>query len=208
MSVTITKSLRQWAGLAKPTTLTKAATALVIIDVQQDYFCDKLILPNGEAAVKNAARLLAWARERKLTIIHIQQQALKPGSPLFAPDSSGIEFHPAVAPAAGELVVVKHFPSSFAQTNLRDKLRERNIDTLILCGLMTHMCVDTTARGALEYGYRAIVAHDACATRDLPAHDGKSIVPHSVIHTSTLAALADRFADVMAVEEITGLTVE
>jgi nicotinamidase-related amidase len=202
MSSTNAKTLRQWAGLARPSTLAKARTALVIIDIQQDYFRDKLVLPDGKAAVENAARLLAWARERGLAVIHIQQQALKPGSPLFAPDSTGSEFHPAVIPAAGELVVVKHFPSSFTQTDLGEKLQELNIETLILCGLMTHMCVDTTARGALEYGYRVIVAHDACASRDLPGLDGHTTIPHSIIHSSTLAALADRFADVMAVKEI------
>jgi nicotinamidase-related amidase len=205
MSSTTAKTLRQWAGLARPTVLAQAGTALVIIDIQQDYFRDKLVIPDGKIAVENAARLLAWARRRGLTVVHIQQQAMKPGSPLFAPDSSGIEFHPAVAPAAGEWIVVKHFPSSFTQTDLQNKLRERNIDTLILCGLMTHMCVDSTARGALEYGYRVIVVHDACASRDLPGLDGNTAIPHSTIHTVTLAALADRFADIMTVNEITEL---
>ena len=208
MSSITAKTLRQWAGLVRPTALAQARTALVIIDIQQDYFRDKLVIPDGKIAVENAARLLAWARRGGLAVVHIQQQAMKPGGPLFAPDSSGIEFLPAVTPAAGELIVVKHFPSSFTQTDLQNKLRERNIDTLILCGLMTHMCVDTTARGALEYGYRVIIAHDACATRDLPGLDGNTVIPHSTIHTATLAALADRFADLMAVNEITELTLE
>jgi nicotinamidase-related amidase len=205
MSSTSAKTLRQWAGLTRPTAITKAKTALVLIDIQQEYFRDKLIIPDGAPTVENATRLLVWARQNHMTVVHIQQQAAKPGGPLFAPDSSGIEFHPSVTPAASELVVVKHFPSSFTQTDFHTRLQEHGIETLILCGLMTHMCVDSTARGALEYGYRVILARDACATRDLPAPEGDTVLSHSVIHTATLAALADRFADVMTAEEIAKL---
>jgi len=204
----IPKTLRQLAGLAKPTAVLRTTTALVLIDIQRDYFGDKLIIPAGEAAVQKAAELLAWARRNRLMVVHVQHQMPRADSPMFTPGTNGIEFHPAVTPTDGERIVVKHFPSSFTQTELNDRLKERGIETLVLCGLMTHLCVDTTARSALEHGYRTIIARDACATRDLPNPEGNGVIPHAAIHAATLAALADRFADVMTTAEITSLTME
>lgn len=202
------KTLRQWAGLARPENVRRAATALVVIDMQQDYFSGKLIIPDGEKALRHAAKLLAWAREQGILVAHIQQQSMKPGSPLFSCDSPLTAFHETVAPLAGELVVVKHFPSSFTKTELHERLQEKGIATLVLCGLMTHMCVSTTARGALELGYGVVIASDACASRDLPSQTGGGVIPHSVIHEAALAALGDRFAEIMTTGEITGLAVE
>ena len=123
-------------------------------------------------------------------------------APIFAAGSAGIAIHPRLTPCTGEAVIAKTLPSSFDRTELHDILQARGITTLILAGLMTHMCVETTARAALPLGYSVIVAADACASRDLPAYDGLGIIEHQQVHRNALTALSDRFADVLATETI------
>ncbi|HEX2986988.1 MAG TPA: isochorismatase family protein, partial [Chloroflexota bacterium] len=107
-------------------------------------------------------------------------------------------------PQDGETVIEKTLPCSFDRTTLHDFLQLRGISVLILAGLMTHMCVETTARGALPLGYAVIVAADACASRDLPSFDGQ-VIPHQEVHRNALAAMADRFADVLLTDDVVKL---
>lgn len=203
------RTLRQWAGLARPAAVKADKTALLLIDLQQGYFTGgKLFIPDGEQAAANAARLLCWARRAGIVVAHIQHKAMKADSPLFAPHSPDIDFHELVKPATGETIVSKHLPSSFSGTELQKELNGRGIEALILCGLMTHMCVDSTARAALELGYKVIVAADACASRDLPDPNGTATIDHKVVHQTALAALGDRFADILRTEEIVRLPME
>jgi nicotinamidase-related amidase len=95
-------------------------------------------------------------------------------------------------------------PSSFVKTNLDATLQDAGIETLVVTGLATHMCIDNTTRDAVSYGYKVIVVDDACASRDLPGPGG-SIIPADVVHRSTLAALGDRFADIMRTREVVAL---
>jgi len=199
------KTLRQWAGLAPVSQVDADTTVLVLIDIQMDYFTPgKLLIPGGEAAVSQAAALREWARANDIAIIHIQQLS-KNSSPLFASGSVGAEFHPKVMPEGNETIIQKGLPSSFRGTVLQEYLTERGIDTLVIAGLMTHMCVDSTTRDALHLGYKVIVVSDACATRDLPLANGEGILPHGELHRATLAALADRFADVLPATSVMGL---
>jgi nicotinamidase-related amidase len=109
-----------------------------------------------------------------------------------------------VKPRAGEEIVVKSMPSSFVKTNLDATLKAAGIETLVVTGLATHMCIDNTTRDAVSCGYKVIVVDDACASRDLPGPGG-SIIPADVVHNSTLAALGDRFADIMRTSEVVTL---
>ena len=101
-----------------------------------------------------------------------------------------------VAPAAGETVIVKAYPSSFEQTSLDAELKKRGVTDLVIAGFMTHVCVNSTARAAFNHGYRATVVGNATATRALPNPDG-GVVPAATMHTGALAALADIFAIVV-----------
>ncbi len=101
-----------------------------------------------------------------------------------------------VKPLPGEPVIVKTKPSSFWQTDLDEQLRTLGVENLVLCGFMTHVCVNSTARAAFNLGYRATVVGDATATRDLPGVDG-GVVPASVIKAATLAGIRDLFAVVV-----------
>lgn len=196
------RTLRQWAGLAPVTTLDEATTALLLIDFQEEYFKGSLPLSEGPSALARAERLLAWARNRGLGVLHVQHVAPSADSPLFAPGSPPVALRREVAPREGEAVIQKTLPSSFAGTPLHATLQDKGIRTLVLGGLMTHMCVSSTARAALSFGYRVIVVSDACATRDLPSAIGPGAIDHASIHAAALAALADRFADVLASEEL------
>ncbi|HEY3298837.1 MAG TPA: cysteine hydrolase family protein [Armatimonadota bacterium] len=199
------KSLRQLAGLKRPTSLDPGKTALILIDIQMDYFTpDKLYIPDGDRVAANASRLREWAGSRGIAVVHIQQVS-SPASPIFASGTPGIDLHPSLTPRDGEAVFSKTLPSSFDRTGLHEFLQSRGITTLVLAGLMTHMCVETTARGALPLGYAVIVASDACASRDLPAYDAQGVISHQEVHRNALTAMADRFADILTTDSITRL---
>ncbi len=176
-------------------------TALVLIDIQNDYFeGGKLPLTGITQATGNAARLLEFFRERNLPVFHIQHMAEQSGAGGFVPGTAGSEIHKSVAPITGEQRIVKHFPSSFKETELLQKLRTAGIERLVFCGAMTHMCVDTTVRVAFELGFADnLLAHDACATMDLQWND--ITVKSEQVQAAYMAALG-RFAQVMHADGI------
>ena len=176
-------------------------TALLIIDIQNDYFPGgKMELDGCLEAAAAAARLLAAFRKQGGALYHIQHMSVQPNPTFFLPGSVGAEIHQSVAPLTGEPVIIKHFPSSFQQTGLLERLKNDNVDSLLICGMMSHMCVDTTVRTAFELGFSSIVAHDACATRQL-VFNGIT-VPAAQVHASYMAALGSVFAKVIQVDEI------
>jgi nicotinamidase-related amidase len=175
--------------------------ALVIVDIQNDYFPGgKMELHASEAAGARAGALLAHFRERGSPVIHIQHISLRPGASFFLPDTEGVRIHPGVAPAAGETVIQKHFPNAFRETRLLDHLREHAIDELVIAGMMTHMCIDATTRAAADLGFRCSLAGDACATRALVF--GDTTVPADHVHCSFLAALNGAYATVRTAGEL------
>ncbi len=175
-------------------------TGLLLIDIQNDYF------PGGNGELKNpleaaetARTLLDFFRQRGWPTIHIQHIAIKPNAKTFLPGTRGCEFHESIAPQNGEMIIVKHFPNSFRETTLQEHLVEQEIELLIICGMMTHMCVDATTRAAVDLHYQVIVASDACATKNLTF--GETTIPAEHVHAALLAAFTS-FAQVMTVGEI------
>lgn len=167
-------------------------SVVVVVDAQRDYVDGKLPLSGIAAASANLHRLLERARALGTPIVHVQQ--LSPaGRGAFEEGTPGASFAEAAMPKPGERVVTKTRPNSFSGTPLGDVLRSLDRTELIVVGFMTHMCVSTTARAALDDGYLVTVVADACATRDLRAPDG-GVVPAEVVHRVALAELADRFA--------------
>lgn len=190
------QSLRRMAGVLPPTRLDPARTALLLIDFQREYYDGGLPLPRGEAAAAQAARLVARCDALGATVIHVHHVAASAASALFTPGSARVEPHRLLVPGPHHRRVEKRLPSSFVGTPLAELLRGRGIERLVICGLMTHLCVDSTTRDALSLGFNAVVVADACASRDLPAHDG-GVVGHDDVHRATLAALGDRVADIL-----------
>ncbi len=183
-------TLRDVAGLpSRPPALADAA--LVLIDCQNTYREGVMQLAGVEAAVAEAARLLARARAAGIPIFHIQHDS-GAGSPYDITARIG-RISDEVAPNPGEPVITKHFPNSFIQTDLEERLRAAGATNLILAGFMTHMCVNSTARGAFNLGFKPTVVAAATATRDLPGGDGE-VVPAAALQAASLAALRDLFA--------------
>lgn len=175
--------------------------ALLLIDIQNDYFPGgKMELEGSVEASRQAKRLLEYLREQDLPVVHIQHVAIRPGSTFFLPDTEGVKTHRNVQPLEGETVIQKHFPNSFRETPLLDHLRGQHIDRLVICGMMTHMCVDATARAAFDYGFDCLIAGDACATRKLQF--GDESIPAAHVHGSFLAALNGSYGKVATAEAI------
>ncbi len=175
-------------------------TALIIIDIQNDYFNGGAMeLVGSDLAAAKAARLLARFRELGWPVVHIQHLMARAGATFLLPGTPGAEIHPAVAPLAGETVLRKHFPNSFRETGLLDTLKKAGAGELVICGMMTSMCVDATVRAAFDIGFVCTVIHDACATRDL-AFDGGTI-PARQVHGAFLAALGAVYARIVDTDE-------
>jgi len=188
------QTLLAMAGAAPaPPPLTKAV--LVLIDYQREYTTGALPLAGVDAAVTEGESLLARARASGAPVIHIVHKG-KPGG-LFDRDGEGGAVIDAMVPAQGETVIEKGLPNSFAGTGLADELAGLEGRAPIFIGFMTHMCVSATVRSALDNGHMPTVVASACATRDLPGPGG-GVMPASTLHDATLAALADRFAWVVA----------
>ncbi|MFF7109551.1 cysteine hydrolase family protein [Pseudomonas sichuanensis] len=175
--------------------------ALIIIDIQNDYFPGgKWTLDGADAAADNAARLLDAARKRGDLVVHVRHEFESSDAPFFTPGSAGARIHHKVEPANNEAVVLKHKVNSFRDTNLKALLDQHDVKALTIVGSMSHMCVDAATRAAADYGYDVSVAHDACATLPL-AFDGKQ-VPAAEVHASVMAALAFAYAKVVSTDEL------
>ncbi len=175
--------------------------ALLVVDIQNDYFPGGAMeLAGSVEAAREAARLLRVFRDRHEPVIHIQHVSLRPGATFFRPGTEGVKIHASVAPLAGETVLEKHFPNGFRDTSLAEDLRARGIGRLVIAGMMTHLCIDTTARAAADLGFECVLAHDACATRDLAFEATK--VAAKEVHAAFLAALNGPFAKVVSAREI------
>ena len=176
-------------------------TALVLIDIQQDYFpggCKEVA--GAVAACRNAKLLLDKFRECGLPIMHIKHIANRPGATFFLPGTEGVEIHADLHPLSGEQVIEKHFPNSFRDTILDSLLREGGVTELVLAGMMSQMCVDATVRAAFDLGYSCRVAHDACAAAGVSF--GEVTVPDYQVHAAFMAALAAVYAQVVSSSDI------
>jgi nicotinamidase-related amidase len=171
-------------------------TALLIIDIQQDYFPGgKMVLEGADAAAARAREALAAFRAGRMPVLHVKHLSLRPGAGFFVPGTPGVEIHPGVAPAAGEPVIEKNFPNSFRGTPLKAQLQSAGIEHLVVAGMMTHMCVDASVRAAFDDGYRVTLLADACATR--AQSWGGETVPARQVHAAFLAALGAVYATIL-----------
>lgn len=166
---------------------------LLLIDVQNDYFPGGAMeLEGQDDAAANCARLLGEFRERGLPVIHIRHESIRPGSTFFLPGTKGAEIHTSVAPLPSESVITKNHPNAFRGTGLSMYLLPLHCERLVVAGMMSHMCIDTTVRAAFDLGFACTVIHDACATCALAFHG--ATIPAPQVHGSFMAALGQVFA--------------
>ncbi|WP_295687866.1 cysteine hydrolase family protein [uncultured Nevskia sp.] len=188
--------------MAEPRTLTQiagapltpsplASSALLVIDLQNEYQSGALPLDQLDRALNETKKLLSLARANGVPVFHFQHKT-GPGAPIFDPTGPYFGLIDSVKPIAGEAVIEKNYPNCFTATGLDDQLKASGRTEVIIAGAMTHMCISATARSAFDHGYRATVVADACATRSLPGALGGSI-PASQVHDTALAEIADGF---------------
>jgi nicotinamidase-related amidase len=178
-------------------------TALLLIDIQNDYFDGGANPLTGslEASI-NAKKMLKFFREQKKWVIHVQHFSTRAGSTFFIPGTQGVEIHENVRPLENEMVIPKHFPNSYRETGLLEHLRSNSITHLVVCGMMTHMCVDATVRAAKDFGFECSLISDACATKDLSING--ITIKAADVHHSFLAALNYYYASVINADEFIG----
>ena len=177
-------------------------SALIMVDCQNTYRHGIMQLTNVEAAILEAQKLLNMARDLNIPIIHIQHDA-GVDSPYDVTAEIG-QISSEVAPKNGENVITKNYPNAFIATPLEAQLKALGIENLILAGFMTHMCINSTARGAFNLGFKPTVVASACATRSLVGANGKTIDAQTM-HEAALAAVRDLFA--VVVDDVAGLKV-
>lgn len=175
-------------------------TALILIDIQNDYFENgTMTLVGSEKASLNAHQILDRFRRDNMPIVHVQHIATRPTATFFLPNTKGVEIHNNVKPLTQEKVIVKHFPNSFLETELLVYLKSKNITDLVICGMMTHMCIDATTRAAKDFGFNITLIGDACATKDLEINEQR--VKAADVHNSFLAALNSTYANVVTTKQ-------
>jgi len=162
--------------------------ALLVIDVQNFYFPgSRSELVEPVQAAEKAAIAIAHARAEKNPVIFIQHKS-----------AAGMEINDLVKPAPGESIFVKEEVNSFLGTGLTEHVRSLGVDTLVICGMQTQMCVEAAVRAAHDLGYYVILLHDACASRNLKFGDREVLAAD--VHASTLAAMKS-YAEVISVNE-------
>jgi nicotinamidase-related amidase len=174
--------------------------ALLLIDMQQamdDPYWGPRNNPDAEA---NASRVLTAFRDAGLPVVHIQHRSVRPQSPLY-PGKPNLDIKPEVAPVGDEPVYTKSVNSAFIGTPLEAWLRENGIERLVIAGLTTNHCVETSTRMAGNLGFNPILVHDACAANDLTGPDGR-VWDAETVHQMTVANIGAEFGDVMTADEV------
>ncbi|MFT5218557.1 MAG: nicotinamidase-related amidase [Planctomycetota bacterium] len=175
--------------------------ALVIIDIQNDYFPGgNMELVGMDEAADKAEQALALFRDKALLIFHIQHLSTRPGATFLVPGTLGAEIHLQVSPEGDEPLIHKNFPSAFRETSLQQQLQDAGVEALVLCGAMTQMCIDTSVRAAFDLGFRCLLLSDACATKDMEF--AGEVVPAAQVQAAFMAALSMPFAQVIATGDL------
>lgn len=187
------KTLLELAG-ANPAPASLKDATLVVIDAQNEYVAGPIALPGVGPALGAIADLLAAARAAGTPIVHLAHRA---PAGVFVEGTEGAEIAPQAAPKEGEPVFKKELPNGFTNPELKPALEKLGRKNLILTGFMTHMCVDSTARAAVDLGYGVTIVENATASRALPGAVGKEARSAQEVHDGALAGLADLFAVVV-----------
>ena len=175
-------------------------TGLILVDIQNDYFPGGAMeLVGIRQAVTKAKELLSIFRENRWPTFHIQHISGQEDAAFFRPDTPGVEIHDDIKPFADERIITKHYPNSFRETGLLEELNKDDIRRLVICGAMSHMCIDATTRAAFDLGYNSVVIQDACATRNLEF--GGKTISADLVHGSFMAALGSVYARILSLEE-------
>jgi nicotinamidase-related amidase len=174
-------------------------SGLILVDIQNDYFPGgRMELEGISDAGQKAGELLSVFRENNWPTFHIQHLSVHQGATFFLPDTEGSQIHDGIKPLPDEKIIHKNFPNSFRETALLEELKKNQVGQVIICGAMSHMCIDATTRAAFDLGFECVVISDACATRNLE-FGGQTIAAEQV-HGSFMAALGSAYAKVITAD--------
>ena len=176
-------------------------TALLVIDVQNEYFTGKLPVSYPADSFANILKATDAAIEQNIPVIAIQHSATDPKSPVFRKGTHEWELHPELAKRKISTVIEKTLPGSFTGTSLQDFLKSHEITELVISGYMTQMCSDTTSRQAFHMGYKNIFLSDATGTLGFSNQGGT--VTAEELHRAILVTQALRFSQLMSTAEWT-----
>ena len=194
----VAKSFRQLLGVP-PSTASVADSTLIIIDAQNEYASGQLKVENVAQSRKVIADLLSRYRAagKQKNIVHVVHEVPQ-GAPVFTPGTELAKEFQELTPEAGEKVVTKNFPSSFAQTELDAYLKTLGDSgkKIVLVGYMAHVCISTTARAGAERGYDVLVAQDGVGDRHIPGVAADTLV------SVALKEVADAFGTVISAAEV------
>ena len=169
--------------------------ALLVIDVQMFGFGEDSPVYAGESLLANVGDLIARSRAAGIPVIYVQHCGAE--GEIDEPGALAWEIHPAIGPAEGEPVVQKRHPDAFQETALQAELESRNIKRLVVAGMQTEYCVDTTCRRAYSLGYDVILVEDAHSTWDTEHLTASQVIAH---HNATLGGW---FVTLKATRDIT-----
>lgn len=148
--------------------------ALLVIDVQREYFDGALPISHPAGHLENILAVMDSAAEAKIPTVVVRHHQADPESPIFCKGSDMWQLHKEVESRPRDLLIDKQLPGTFTGTDLEPWLKENKIDTVSIAGYMTHMCCDTTARQAFHHGYKVEFLRDATGTLTVENEAGKA----------------------------------
>ena len=179
--------------------MTEIRQALLVIDVQNEYFTGRLPVTYPEGSFGNILKAMDHAARANIPVAIIQHTAPSKDSPTFRKGSDEWKLHPEVEKRKRDILIEKNLPGSFTGTELEKWLREQDIERVAICGYMTQMCCDTTARQAFHLGFQVDFLSDATGT--LSVQNSAGSISASDLHQAVLVTMAAKFVRVVGTEE-------
>jgi nicotinamidase-related amidase len=177
----------------------KPKRALLVIDVQNEYFTGKLPVSYPGETLANVTSAMDAARTHGVPVVAIQHAAPQPDSTVFRKGSKEWELHPEIAARPHDVLIQKSLPGSFTGTPLEAWLHEHGVGTVVIAGYMTQMCCDTTARQAMHLGFGVEFLSDATGTLNIQNEAGE--VSGEELHRAILVTQQMRFSEVLPTGE-------
>jgi nicotinamidase-related amidase len=173
--------------------------ALIVIDVQNEYFTGKLPVTYPEDSFQNIHNAIDSANKNEIPVILIQHSKLEEDAVTFKKGSHEHDIHEEILKRDYDIIIEKNLPGSFTGTELESWLKENNIDIVTICGYMTQMCCDTTARQAMHLGFNVEFLNDATGTLDISNSAGE--INAEELHKAVLITQAMIFSKVVSTKE-------
>jgi nicotinamidase-related amidase len=173
--------------------------ALLVIDIQNEYFTGKLPVTYPKNSFENILKVMDFAIKKDIKVVLIQHTNLGKDTVTFNKGTEEHKIHEGVLKRKYDKIIEKNLPGSLTGTELKPWLKENEIDTVVICGYMTQMCCDTTARQAMHLGFKVEFLSDATGTLDISNSGGA--INAEELHKAILITQAMKFSKVMSTEE-------